>query len=317
MNTKLFNLKETIGLPFLPPIDIEGYADKCDEVPDLDPNYVWDKQVLRTMVAWWLNGDDEGIYLFGPTGAGKSSAIYQFCAYFNIPVYEKSCYEMMEYSEIIGHYTLMGGNTIYSYGILPRAMGVEGQPGVLLLNEVDRANEGLLTSMNEVLCGRPLTLDGNGGEIIKPEKGFRFCATGNTNLLGGDQHIYTSAKRHDLSFSDRLWKAKVMYPDAETEKGILQNILPGLPETNIDLMIRIANNIRDLFMGTKDEGPELEITMSTRTLIRWAKLSYAFRNASSEGINPMEMALETSLTAIAPEEQKIAIHEILNAEIGD
>lgn len=44
-------------------------------------------------------------------------------------------------------------------------------------------------------------------------------------------------------------------------------------------MVRIANQVRKLFLGENGEDGQISVTMSTRTLVRWAKLSLAFRGA--------------------------------------
>jgi cobaltochelatase CobS len=78
-------------------------------------------------------------------------------------------------------------------------------------------------------------------------------------------------------------------------------------------MVKVANAIRRLFIGGADSGAELSITLSTRTLVRWAKLTLAFKGAP----NAVEYALARALTARAEPEQREAIHRIAADVFGD
>lgn len=86
-----------------------------------------------------------------------------------------------------------------------------------------------------------------------------------------------------------------------------------MPEVFRQKMVKVAGDIRRLFIGGTDGGAELSITMSTRTLVRWAKLTLAFKGAP----NAVEYALVRSLTARAELEQREAIHRIAADVFGD
>ena len=93
---------------------------------------------------------------------------------------------------------------------------------------------------------------------------------------------------------------------------ILQKKTPELPEEIRRNMIRVANQIRRLFIGGEESATPLTITMSTRALCRWAKLTLVFRNAP----NALAYALNQSLLAKAEPEQKIAIEQIARDVFG-
>jgi cobaltochelatase CobS len=79
-------------------------------------------------------------------------------------------------------------------------------------------------------------------------------------------------------------------------------------------MLLVAAEVRRLFMGNGAEGgPELTVTMSTRTLVRWASLSLTFKGAPKV----FEYALSQALTAGAEPEQREAIHRIAADIFGD
>ncbi|MCV5276267.1 CbbQ/NirQ/NorQ C-terminal domain-containing protein, partial [Escherichia coli] len=77
----------------------------------------------------------------------------------------------------------------------------------------------------------------------------------------------------------------------QDERGVLERVVPRLPDNIRNGMVRIANEIRKLFMGENGDDGQISITMSTRTLVRWAKLTLQFRGAP----NAIEYALQQSL----------------------
>ena len=66
-------------------------------------------------------------------------------------------------------------------------------------------------------------------------------------------------------------------------------------------------------MGQADAGRELTVTLSTRTLVRWARLALTFKGAPQ----PLAYALDQALTARAEPEQREAIHRIAADVFGD
>ena len=188
MKTMQYDIGETFGIEVAKGQLITGYEPGSQYVPDAEPNYRFDIGVLRDLIVWWnmnLQGiNKDGFYLFGPTGAGKSAAFVNFCALLNIPLYEKTIYEGMEFDVLMGRTEIVGGDTVFMYGVVPLAMGAEGEPGILLLNEIDRADDAVLTGLYEVLAGLPLVLDAAGHHVVKPDNAFCFAATGNTNMAG-------------------------------------------------------------------------------------------------------------------------------------
>lgn len=286
--------------------------------PVMDPMWVWDKALLMDFLVWWQEGGDDPLYLFGPTGAGKSSALRNFCAALQIPMYEKTVYAGMEFGELIMDKELVDASTINHFGMLPQAMGVNGVPGILVMNEIDRAEEGFLTGMYEILEGQPLIVNNGGVDVIRPEPGFRVAATGNTSMMGDFTGNYVGARQQDLAFLDRFWKVKVGYPSQSVEMDILAKEIPQLPEEQRNLMVECAGDIRAMHMGESDKASASPLTMSTRTLVRWAKLTWAFRGVEMKKLNPMYYALDRALLFAAdgmPEVRR-AIIEVVNGRFG-
>lgn len=315
-----YNLQEAFGPEFPANQQVTGFEPSASPfVPRSEPHWVWDRTLLRDLIVWWQDGGHEGAYLFGHTGAGKSASIRQFCAALKIPMYEKTMYEGLEFEALVTNVDLAGGSSISSYAWLPLAMGAEGYPGIFVANEVDRADPGMLVGLHEILEGQPVLVHMGGLEPVDPAPTFRMAATGNTALAGDTTGLYVSAKQQDLAFQDRCWKLKVNYLEPAAERGLLARAVPMLPESLRKVMVDVANEIRAAFMGESSSSRALPLTMSTRTLLRWARMTWSFRGAEAKAMSPILYALDRALLNAAdgtPEVRK-ALEEIVKGKLGD
>ena len=121
---------------------------------------------------------------------------------------------------------------------------------------------------------------------------FRFVVTAN----GGsdDLGLYQGTLRQNLAFMDRFWLCEVGYPEPEAEVKLLERLNPTLPESLRRTMVDYANQVRRLFIGEGDNqqpGETIEVTFSTRTLIRWANLTLRFQPLARQGVQPVIHAL--------------------------
>ena len=155
--------------------------------------------------------------------------------------------------------------------------------------------------------GHPDVFAANGGEVIRPHPKFRVIATGNSAGAGDTSGLYQGVLRHNLAFLDRFRVVQVSYPDAATEQGLIKTLVPSLPEAIGEKMVQVAGEVRRLFLGQADTGQELTVTLSTRALVRWARLALTFKGAPQ----PLAYTLDQALTARAEPEQREAIHHYL------
>ena len=82
----------------------------------------------------------------------------------------------------------------------------------------------------------------------------------------------------NLAWLDRFMLCEVNYPDAAVEKDLLVKLHPALPEHIVVKMVDFANEIRKQFIGASDSYTDtIEVTLSTRTLLRWADLTLLFQ----------------------------------------
>ncbi|WP_040733398.1 AAA family ATPase [Thiocapsa marina] len=310
IQTQRYDVATTFGVNARPGLEVQGFADDTHpQIPVRKP-YVFRPELLRDVLAYLHDAGGDGMFLTGPTGAGKTSLINQVAARLNWPVQSVTCHGRMEIGALVGQFVLINGSTQFVHGPL----SVAARDGhLLILNESDLMDPSELAGLNDILEGQPLVIAENGGEVIKPHPQFRVFATGNSAGSGDGSGLYQGVLRQNLAFMDRFRVIHVGYPDAVIEKQVVLSAVPSMPETIVEKMLHVAEEVRRLFLGSDREAGELTVTMSTRTLVRWASLSLTFKGAP----NVFHYALEQALTARAEPEQREAIHRIAADVFGD
>ncbi len=217
---KNFSIAETFALPGIPKgVSVQGYDAPNEFTPKVDPNYRFRRALLSDFLAWMKEGRGETLYIAGPTGCGKSSLVSQVAAKLNLPLQRVSAHSRLEFPELVGSHTIVGGSMQFCYGPLARAMK-EGH--LFLLDEFDLLDPGTAAGLNGVLEGAPLVIPENGGEVIPPHPEFRFVATGNTAGNGDETGMYQGTVRQNFFIC-----ASSRYPGGAITP-IFRGCLPGL-----------------------------------------------------------------------------------------
>jgi cobaltochelatase CobS len=304
-----------INVPRNNDLVVEVYDGKVDFVPKLDKDFRFRPELLGDILAWLRVSETlkDGLFLTGPTGSGKSSILTQIAARMNRPMQRVTAHSRMEMPELIGHHIVMDGDLMWQDGPLTIAMR---HGHMFLLDEMDLLDPATAAGLNGILEGAPLMIPENGGEVVEPHEDFRFVATGNTNGGGDRTGLFQGTLQQNAAFMDRMWVVEVGYAVPEVEKEILSSVCPSVPDYVADTMIEIANEVRGLFMGKDGNPGAIEVTLSTRTLVRWATLSWFFQGKKEQGINPINYALDRALANRASPETKTALHEIVQRHFG-
>ena len=287
---------------------VKGYAAPSLFTPAVDVNYIFHEQ-SRDIVVWFIDYSDP-LYVYGHSGVGKTSIIKQLAAKLHYPVFEVTGHSRLEFPELIGHHVVRQGSMEFEYGPLALAMKYGG---LALINEIDLLEPSTAAGLNGILDGQPLCIPENGGELITPHPMFRFAATANSNGGSDETGLYQGVLRQNLALMDRFVLCEVTYPKPEAEEQLLEKTAPQLPDVLRKKMVEFANEVRRLFMGESGNSynsGSIEITFSTRSLLRWADLTIRYQPLANQGIQPVAYALDRALGFRASRESRAMLHEL-------
>ena len=281
-----------------------GFAQPSYYTPERDPNYIFHNTCQD--ICLWHMAEPEPLYVYGAAGAGKTSLIKQVASILNYPVFEITGHARLEFADLVGQPTVKNGGMEFQYGPLSLAMKYGG---ICLLNEIDITDPATLCGLNSILDGSPLCIPENQGELIKPHRMFHFVATANSNGRTDDAGLYQGVLAQNLAFMDRFWVVKVEYPSKQAEETLLAKVVPELSPVLTRSMIELATEVRESFMNEDANG--MEVTFSTRTLIRWAKLTLMYAPLAKHGIKPVGHALDRALGFKAQPSTREALPEMV------
>lgn len=290
---------------------IKGYTEPSLYTPEYDDKYIFPTMPLQDLVVW-LRMNKEPVWLFGPTGAGKSSMTRQLSSLINYPVFELTGNNDMQFDDLCGH-PVMTKKEGWSYQYGPLALAMR-YGCVLLFNEMDTCQAGVLCGLNTILDGAPLCIPANGGELILPHPMFRLVVTANTNGNSDPTAMFQGTMKQNISLLDRFMFINVEYMDKQTELELLKEIVTGLPEPVLDKMIDMASEARSKFMkhGTgRGDAAGIELPFSTRSLIRWGQMTVEYEGLAAQGIQPIRHALYRAISYKGSLETQSTLDELL------
>lgn len=314
IQTQIYNVAETFGIPDAKDINVLSHAPSANPyVPGMNKHYKFRKELLRNVLMYLSEPCGDALYLSGPTGSGKTSAILEIAARLNWPVQSITARGRLEFADLIGHHTLVSeeegkpASMKWVYGPLAKAMALGH---IFVLNEIDLIDPSELSGLNDILEGRPLVIEQNGGKVIKPHPLFRFVATGNTRGDGDETGLYAGTVTQNVAAMDRYRMLLVDYPEEDVEVEILSKKCPDMHPDMLKSMVKLANDIRVKFMS---EDRSLNVTLSTRKLIQWAVLAKQLYGAPC----PLQMALDISLLNRCAKAEMLAIDKSAQLIFGE
>lgn len=260
---------------------IPGFRESNGEhVPGIDPNYVFDRETTRTILAGFTF--NKRVLIQGTHGSGKSSHIEQVAARLNWPCLRINLDSQINRLDLIGRdvISLQDGKQVTSFqeGMLPWAMQ---QPMALIFDEYDAGRPDVMFVIQRLLEaeGKLTLLETN--RVIHPHPAFRIFATCNTVGLGDTTGLYHGSQRINQAQMDR-WHlvAQLNYLPMDEEIRILCTCLPefgdGEKKALLEKMVLLASLTRSGFR----QG-DLSTVMSLRTLLTWAENLLIFEDPAT------------------------------------
>src|SRR5919109_4095510 len=170
-------------------MEVPAYSDADEHVPDVDPDYRFDRATTLAILAGFAH--NRRVIISGYHGTGKSTHVEQVAARLNWPCVRVNLDSHISRIDLVGKDSIVikDGKQVTEFrdGILPWAL----QHNVALcFDEYDAGRPYVMFVIQRVLevSGRLTLLDQN--KVIKPHPAFRLFATTNTFGLGDVTGLY-------------------------------------------------------------------------------------------------------------------------------
>lgn len=280
-----FPINETFGFKdvFDAKRQVKGYAKPSVFTPRAVNGFLHDPDFVR--FALIARRNNISAYVYGLHGSRKTESILQFCRALNLSVQLLQCHRDTMVDDMIGQMLPHpAGGAYWVDGPLTLAARYGH---VLFINERPMLKPGVAAFLNNVLEGRTLVLNANGGEIVPLHPNFWVFADGNTipDDMTGD---YGGQYKENKATASRFVFFEMHQQPEDLEVSVLSSVVPMVPIGIIKQVVSFARKVRELHAGTK-----LESTLSMREMIQWLKfmvdgqrfgitmdpLEYGFRHA--------------------------------------
>jgi cobaltochelatase CobS len=278
-------------------ITVPAYKERDAYVPDLDPDYLFDRDTTLAILAGFAH--NRRVMVSGYHGTGKSTHIEQVAARLNWPCVRVNLDSHVSRIDLVGKDAIVVREgmqvTEFKDGILPWAY----QHNVaLVFDEYDAGRPDVMFVIQRVLesSGRLTLLDQS--RVIRPHPAFRLFATANTVGLGDTTGLYHGTQQINQAQMDR-WSivTTLNYLPHDQEVDIVASKVKGFAKgegrETISRMVRVADMTRSSFVNG-----DLSTVMSPRTVITWAEnaeifgdVAMAFRLTFLNKCDELERAL--------------------------
>jgi len=223
--------------------------------------------IVPEMEAWI--SERQHIFLVGPAGSGKTSAARMAAESLELDYYEKSMGPQTSEWNLTGFVNPTTGGYIPGCLRQPFEFG-----GVLLLDEMDAANPGVMVTLNAALANGHYTFPD--GKEIEKHPDFVCIAAGNT-YGGGESRVYVGRNQLDGATLDRFANVPMDY-DTDAEIFWATGEAPSNPTTSeptfdgwgtwtVEKWVLYVQRIRDLAVAH-----QMRVVISPRASIAGAKM---------------------------------------------
>lgn len=258
-------------------LKVKGFSEANDYVPDLDPDYRFDPDTTRAILAGFTH--NRRVLIQGYHGTGKSTHIEQVAARLNWPCIRINLDSHISRIDLLGKDAIVLKQdkqvTEFREGMLPWALQ---RPTALVFDEYDAGRPDVMFVIQRILefDGRLTLLDQN--RVLIPHPHFRMFATTNTIGLGDTTGLYHGTQQINQGQMDR-WNIVAMlnYLPHDTEVDIVQGKSPAHKTKEGRSLISSMVSTADLTRRGFING-DLSIVMSPRTVMTWAQNATIFQD---------------------------------------
>lgn len=168
-------------------------------VPEKDPCFVafGDFSVVDAVIA---SKRFMPVVITGDSGNGKTKMVEQACAKNKRNFYRMNITVETDEMDILGHYNLINGQTVWEDSPLVEAAKVGG---IVLLDEIFAGNPARMLALQGILEGKPFLIKKTGERVI-PAEGFNIIATDNTKGNGSESGRYIGTNIQNTAFLERF-----------------------------------------------------------------------------------------------------------------
>ena len=197
----------------------------------------------------------------GHSGNGKTFGVEQACAKLNKECVRVNFTVETDEDDLLGHYVLIDGKTVWQDGPVPTAMK---RGAVLLLDEYDLASSKIM-ALQSVLEGKPLFIK-KINTYVYPKNGFNIVATANTKGKGSEDGRYIGTNIHNEAFLDRFPVTfEQPYPTKSMEVKMVVNHMKAVGKVDDDFAEKLVD-WANITRVTFNEGAIDEL-IATRRLV--------------------------------------------------
>jgi cobaltochelatase CobS len=270
------NVRQVFGIDS--DMEVPGYSKSDDHVPDLDPDYLFNRDVTLAILAGFKH--NRRVMIQGYHGTGKSTHIEQVAARLNWPCVRVNLDSHVSRIDLIGKdaIVLKDGKQVTEFkeGILPYCLQSNT---AICFDEYDAGRPDVMFVIQRVLevSGKLTLLDQS--KVIRPHPAFRMFATTNTIGLGDTSGLYHGTQQINQGQMDR-WSivSTLNYLPHDDETRIVLSKVKSFAKTDakrkqVSNMVRVADLTRNAFING-----DLSTVMSPRTVMTWAENAEIFGN---------------------------------------
>ena len=231
------------------------------------------------------------LWFKGPTGTGKTVLAHHVCDQLGMELFQINCHASMGAESFFGAKTVEvdeksnQNHIVFQEGIVTKAMKAgldkdgneipDGKPGLLFIDEAGAMQPQVAIALNRLLESdnprRTITLEQDGGRIVRSHSKFRIILAANTAGRGAsslDEKIYTAQKAAlDISLLNRVAMTFRFGYDRNVERRIAMEKIGN--DRIVNQVLGFRDDIRDNIRGRKLSTP-----FSTRSIV---KISDAYR----------------------------------------